>query len=86
MGYRKVLNIRIDVELEHYGRQIASSQLRTFPNYIETLIRKDIQINKKAGFIFSEYNSGEITSLEVTGKGKDDVLANKFNDFIKNKP
>jgi hypothetical protein len=83
MGTRRVLNIRIDMELEHYGRQIAESQLRTFPNYIESLIKQDIIKHREKGFKFVEY---EEPGGNIINTKKDEKLIAIFEKFTQENP
>ena len=41
------VDITIDKEILPKAKELAKSQNRTFSNYIETLIMKDIEINKR---------------------------------------
>lgn len=80
MSTRRVLNIRIDIEIEHYGRQIASSQLRSFPNYIESLIQQDLIRQRKNGVKFNEF---EEPGGKVIGSGTDQELVEEFEKLTK---
>jgi hypothetical protein len=74
--------IRIDPEIKFFAEQVASANNRSFSNLVEFLLSKEIADMRKSGYNFTKYNEA---STEFVGKGKDETLTEKFEEFTGNK-